>query len=651
MTKTKAATAVATTTRASKRATPKATRSKAAGTKAAPRKRKATAAGRTKPAVAKSDRRKRTPPKACRATVGGPKAPGTDQQHFADQGQRLHPVFEGALLVPLDAIVVESNCRRHVDDGQMRKLVDDVNERGLLKPLLVRSRPDGTYLLIAGWRRYTAASRCNYYNVPVMARNDLKGTFGGEAGAQLVENLNVEPMSEMDIAERLAEIEAANGTELTEAQLAKVATTPHEAAYLKRLLPLPSLARQAVSRKEIKPATGVALARIAQQSSHAESVVNCLAERIKHQITGERDLRQRPGEALTELAYDRERPDDVFLVRVTGENLRLRDAAEQAKGQLTKRANDSDADGKLAAKTLQALEAARTKAAGLPEEAYLRRMQEEDVSRAVAARVAVAVALDEREDRRDTNGNPSPEEVFVCDPVWLAEWAAAEFEALAAEGAPKRGAAKADEQASKDSALLRAEREAARMSARSDNYEVGRAMFELLNSGQETPLEAARVVIGCLLAGRERDCAQGMRLTWESWHEQGTTFNTRSGSETTTSSYPRLSGQGDTPSALELLHDWLLRADSAEELFRRFARAFLAGQLCDQEALPSSERIGIRSLPVADDDGTLTGRVRAELWAMLTKFKRAERARRRLRPLLDPDQDSERPDPLAQKIT
>ena len=51
------------------------------------------------------------------------------------------------------------------DDDKMNDLVESVKERGILYPLLVRPKEDGTYELISGHRRKRAAQKLHINNV------------------------------------------------------------------------------------------------------------------------------------------------------------------------------------------------------------------------------------------------------------------------------------------------------------------------------------------------------------------------------------------------------------------------------------------------------------------------------------------------------
>ena len=55
-------------------------------------------------------------------------------------------------------------------DSQMKELRDSISKYGILKPLIVRPRPEGFYEVISGHRRKYAAMELKYTKVPVIIR-------------------------------------------------------------------------------------------------------------------------------------------------------------------------------------------------------------------------------------------------------------------------------------------------------------------------------------------------------------------------------------------------------------------------------------------------------------------------------------------------
>ena len=73
--------------------------------------------------------------------------------------------------LPVDLIVPNPNQpRQHFDEFALAALARSVEERGLLQPVLVRPRPEGTYELIAGERRWRAARLAGLEKIPALVR-------------------------------------------------------------------------------------------------------------------------------------------------------------------------------------------------------------------------------------------------------------------------------------------------------------------------------------------------------------------------------------------------------------------------------------------------------------------------------------------------
>lgn len=63
-------------------------------------------------------------------------------------------------MIPMSAIIAdeEFNCRGKIPAHSVQDLANDLNDRGLMQAITVAPMPDGKYKLIAGFRRFSAAS-------------------------------------------------------------------------------------------------------------------------------------------------------------------------------------------------------------------------------------------------------------------------------------------------------------------------------------------------------------------------------------------------------------------------------------------------------------------------------------------------------------
>jgi len=87
--------------------------------------------------------------------------------------------------------------RRHFDEESLASLASSVRELGVLQPILVRRRDDGSYELIAGERRWRAAKRAGLQTVPAIVR---QATDVATLEQALVENLHREDLNVLEEA-------------------------------------------------------------------------------------------------------------------------------------------------------------------------------------------------------------------------------------------------------------------------------------------------------------------------------------------------------------------------------------------------------------------------------------------------------------------
>jgi ParB family transcriptional regulator, chromosome partitioning protein len=107
-------------------------------------------------------------------------------------------------LVALDRIVTSaSQPRRYFDPEKLEQLTQSVKEHGILEPLLVRSLPDDKYELVAGERRYRAATAAGLKEVPVV----IKELTDSEAlQIALIENLQREDLNPVEETEGILQL-------------------------------------------------------------------------------------------------------------------------------------------------------------------------------------------------------------------------------------------------------------------------------------------------------------------------------------------------------------------------------------------------------------------------------------------------------------
>lgn len=125
--------------------------------------------------------------------------------------------------------------RTDFDEQALSELEASIREYGVLQPLLVRPVPDGTYVIVAGERRYRAARRAGLTEVPAIVRSL---TDSEAAAIALIENLQREDLNAIEEAQGIKRLMEEFG--LTQEETARKLSKSRPAiANSLRLLSLP----------------------------------------------------------------------------------------------------------------------------------------------------------------------------------------------------------------------------------------------------------------------------------------------------------------------------------------------------------------------------------------------------------------------------
>ena len=99
-------------------------------------------------------------------------------------------------MLPLGSITPDPDQpRKFFDQEGLRALAESMNSEGLLQPIAVRPAGDG-YIIIAGERRFRAATSLGWEMIPAIVRADLDD--GQAAKLQLLENIVREDMTQLE---------------------------------------------------------------------------------------------------------------------------------------------------------------------------------------------------------------------------------------------------------------------------------------------------------------------------------------------------------------------------------------------------------------------------------------------------------------------
>lgn len=218
--------------------------------------------------------------------------------------------------IPVDAIRPNANQpRTHFDDEALQELAASIREVGILQPIIVRPRTEGTYEVIAGERRWRAAQIAGLEKVPVIVRS---------AGRQdslewaLIENIQREDIAPLECARAYRRLVDEFG--LTQEEVAdKVGKSRVTVTNTLRLLKLPAriqdgLAAGAISEAHARAILGAG-SEPAQLALYDRIVKQGLS--AKEAESGARTTMARPRHKKAELRD----PDMIRLEEALSERL------------------------------------------------------------------------------------------------------------------------------------------------------------------------------------------------------------------------------------------------------------------------------------------------------------------------------------------
>ena len=164
--------------------------------------------------------------------------------------------FSSVSEIPLDSLIVNPyQPRQDFDNESLNELADSIRQKGIIQPILVESKGDGKYLIIAGERRVRAAKIAGLKEVPVIVKNF---TEEEKLEIALIENIQREDLSPIEEAyayKRLIDISKLNQEEIAE----KVGRKRSTIANALRLLKLSPSIQDALRNGSITPGHARAL--------------------------------------------------------------------------------------------------------------------------------------------------------------------------------------------------------------------------------------------------------------------------------------------------------------------------------------------------------------------------------------------------------
>ncbi len=168
-------------------------------------------------------------------------------------------IDQGYAVLPIDHIEPNPQQPRvSFDEATLEELTASIVEVGVLQPIVVRSIEENRYELIAGERRWRAARRAGFNEIPAVVRTtDNQGTLT-EA---LIENVQREDLGPLEEAAAYRQLH--EDFELTHEEIGKrVGKSRATVTNALRLLQLPAVIQGMLERRELSAGAARALLNV-----------------------------------------------------------------------------------------------------------------------------------------------------------------------------------------------------------------------------------------------------------------------------------------------------------------------------------------------------------------------------------------------------
>lgn len=218
--------------------------------------------------------------------------------------------------VELNKIVANPDQpRRNFDEDALAELADSIREHGVISPITLRKNDDGTYMIIAGERRFRASKMAGLNSIPAYIRTAKDEQVMEWA---LIENIQREDLDAIEIA--LAYQRLMDEYQLTQERMSeRVGKKRATVANYLRLLKLPAEIQMGIKEKKID--MGHARAILGSQSTEQQLD---LYQRILSEGLSVRKVEQlvsedNPKPAKTKVAKKESNPQYLQLEQQLGE--------------------------------------------------------------------------------------------------------------------------------------------------------------------------------------------------------------------------------------------------------------------------------------------------------------------------------------------
>ena len=200
--------------------------------------------------------------------------------------------------------------RTHFNEQDIEQMARSIKEHGILQPLLVSDKENGTYQLIAGERRWRAAKIANLEKVPALVRETNPQEILELA---LIENIQRADLSALE--EAAAYQKLANDFQLTQQEIAdRVGKSRTTITNTLRLLELPDKIQKSLDNNEITEGHARALLGLSNAEDMIQNLEVILSRNLNVRQTENIVKNQRLGnESHTEIENTPIKSDDNKL--------------------------------------------------------------------------------------------------------------------------------------------------------------------------------------------------------------------------------------------------------------------------------------------------------------------------------------------------
>ena len=216
----------------------------------------------------------------------------------ADYGINMRsPASKDLMLVSVNKITPSPyQPRREFDERKLEELALSIKIHGLLQPIVIRIRPDGSYELIAGERRLRATALAGLDEIPAIVENVSDKDASTFA---LIENLQREDLNPLEEASGYHRLQEEFG--LTQDDLAKlVGKSRSTVANSIRLLSLGARSKQLLQSGHIEMGharallglNGIEQDKIAELIANKKHSVRQAEKLIRSMTVGNRDQKK-----------------------------------------------------------------------------------------------------------------------------------------------------------------------------------------------------------------------------------------------------------------------------------------------------------------------------------------------------------------------